>query len=66
MQVLASNTKLVATCHLTGGLFCLLNIIFNYVGCVTTDPGSTQVLDKPVSLNLLQTYHTNPGCMSSV
>lgn len=27
----------------------MLNITFNYAGCVTTDPGSTQVLDKPVS-----------------
>ena len=49
MQVLAANSKLVASCHLVGGLLCLFNIIFNYVECVRTDPGSTEVLDKPVS-----------------
>lgn len=59
MQVLASTTKFAASCHLTGGLFCLLNITFNYVGCVTTDPGSTQILDKPVSCLALMQDHSS-------
>ncbi|KAL0050134.1 hypothetical protein WJX82_004923 [Trebouxia sp. C0006] len=44
-QILASDSRLVAAGHLVSGLFCLLNIIFNYVQCVITDPGSTEILD---------------------
>ena len=51
LQVLSANNKFVTGCHLSGGVFCLLNIAFNYVGCVLTDPGSTQILDLPVSLS---------------
>ena len=49
LQVLSRGSA-NATCHLTGGLFCLLNVIFNYVQCIATDPGSTEVLDAPVML----------------
>jgi len=49
LQILASNSRLVAAGHLVSGLFCLLNIIFNYVQCVITDPGSTEILDTSVS-----------------
>ncbi len=49
LQILASNSRLVAAGHLVSGLFCLLNIIFNYVQCVITDPGSPEILDTSVS-----------------
>ena len=57
LQVVFSKSKATAACHLGGGLFCLLNILFNYVHCVTTDPGSTEVLDTPVST--VWNYPTN-------
>lgn len=54
MQTLRSPTT--AAGHLFGGLFCLFNITFNYICCINTDPGSTELLDKTVSQDALMSF----------
>lgn len=53
LPVYASRGWLVAAMHLALGAILLGNILFNYIMCITTSPGTTAIAVKEVSEHLM-------------